>query len=444
MSTIADELILLNNGKIDISAAILEKGGSVPSRFAEYGDAIRNLPSEIVDTTMDNIENAITINTIKIPEGTKKIGAYSFSNISSNIAIEIPKTVVQVDPHAFDGSPYITISKAPVIFKDIANYITLPLVSEYSTSGMADGNYTSVDFNGVTWNYRVTNEMATITGMNENGVADITVPEFFGDTPVRSIQSFGTNNGGVFYNKNMRSISLPHTLTGIENLYNFLSCKNLSSIDIPDSVVELGAYSFQYCINLLSAHIPGSLSSVGARTFSQCSSLSSIKIDDNVGSLGAMLFMDSGLKSIVMPNSYNGATGALGRIFSGCEELTSFSAPEMEVLSSVQYFKACINLRNIDIPKVKCLGRFAGVGATYAQPQNQLSSLRYLNLPSIETILSGTFGYTSTQLYMPNLKNVFIKNKPYREIVNMEDYDLWNLPSDCVIHARDRNFYYRT
>lgn len=442
MSTIADELILLNNGKIDISAAILEKGGSVPSRFAEYGDAIRNLPSEIVDTTIDNIENAITINTIKIPEGTKKIGAYSFSNISSNIAIEIPKTVVQVDPHAFDGSPYITISKAPVIFKDIANYITLPLISEYSTSGMADGNYTSVDFNGVTWNYRVTNEMATITGMNENGVADITVPEFFGDTPVRRIQSSGSG-GGAFHNKTMRSIYLPHTLTGIISSYNFLSCKNLSSIDIPDTIIELGAYSFQHCVGLISAHFPGSLSAVPTAAFYGCSNLSTIQIDEGVKQFGTNAFIYSGLTEIELPKTYIGQSG-LGRCFAECKQLTSFTSKECEVLSVTQMFRGNSNLTTLLIPKVKVLGRLNGTSSAQAQPDMQLSSLRYLNLPSIETILSRTFGYTSTQLYMPNLKNLFIKNKPYREIVNMEYYDLWNLPSDCVIHARDRNFYYRT
>lgn len=45
MGTIADKLSNVIASKTDISAAILEKGGEVPTRLIDYGDAIRALPS---------------------------------------------------------------------------------------------------------------------------------------------------------------------------------------------------------------------------------------------------------------------------------------------------------------------------------------------------------------------------------------------------------------
>lgn len=45
MGTTAQKLQNIINAKADIGAAITEKGGTVPEKISEYGDAIRSLPS---------------------------------------------------------------------------------------------------------------------------------------------------------------------------------------------------------------------------------------------------------------------------------------------------------------------------------------------------------------------------------------------------------------
>lgn len=44
MGTIADKLQNILAAKADIGAAIAERGGTVPEKLSEYGNAIRALP----------------------------------------------------------------------------------------------------------------------------------------------------------------------------------------------------------------------------------------------------------------------------------------------------------------------------------------------------------------------------------------------------------------
>lgn len=436
MSNIATELISAYHAKTEMSAAFLEKGiDDIPSCISSYGNVIRNLGSSNV--TMPDIEGNLKYS-VTIPYGTTEIGPYAFAYNPGLTTVKIPKTVVKCDPTAFYGSQNVRL-EAPVIFKDMTDLSGI--VTKYTTSSDEDGTYTSSDNTGTIWYYRIENEMAVITGMGGTYPDDIIVPAFFNDTPVRKIRSYGTTTGGAFYNKTMKSIQFPYTLTGITNTYNFLSCKNLSSIDIPDTVTELGAYSFQHCVGLISAHFPGSLSSVPTAAFYGCSNLSTIQIDEGVKQFGTNAFIYSGLTEIELPKTYIGQSG-LGRCFAECKQLTSFTSKECEVLSVTQIFRGDSNLTTLRIPKVKVLGRLNGTASAQAQPDMQLSSLVSLTLPSIETILTQTFGYSSTQLYAPNLKDLYIPNKPYKEIINMENYNTWYLPTDCKIHALDRTFYY--
>lgn len=436
MSDIATELISAYHAKAEMSAAFLEKGvDDIPSCISSYGDAIRSLGDS--DVTMPDIEGNLKYS-VTIPYGTTEIGPYAFAYNPNLTTVKIPKTVVKCDPTAFYESQNVRL-EAPIIFKDMTDLSGI--VTKYITSSDEDGTYTSSDNTGTIWYYRIENEMAVITGMGGTYPDDIVVPAFFNDTPVRKIRSYGTTTGGAFYNKTMKSIQLPYTLTGITNTYNFLSCKNLSSIDIPDTVTELGAYSFQYCTGLTYAHIPGSLSSIPGNTFNRCTNLSTVQIDEGIVQLGTNAFIYSGLLSIELPKSYIGQ-GGLGRCIAECKQLTSFSAPECEVISSTQFFRGDSNLTILDIPKVKCLGRIVGTTSAQTQEDMQLSSLTTLELPSIETILTQTFGYSATQFYTPNLKDLYIPNKPFKEIITMENYDTWYLPADCRIHALDRTFYY--
>ena len=70
----------------------------------------------------------------------------------------------------------------------------------------------------------------------------------------------------------------------------FEGCTGLTSITIPDSVVEIGDYTFEGCIGLTSIAIPNSVTGIGDYAFEDCTGLSSIVIGNSVTKIGDSIF----------------------------------------------------------------------------------------------------------------------------------------------------------
>ena len=149
----------------------------------------------------------------------------------------------------------------------------------------------------------------------------------------------------------MTDIVIPNSVTGIGDKA-FFDCKSLSSLVIPESVVNLNGNPFcrwngelkclsPYFIydnkvlfdkdkskiiafrdkNTTSYVIPDSVSCIGDRAFCGCSSLSIVVILDGVTSIGNGAFEGcTSLTDIVIPDS---VTSIGNNAFLGCESLES-------------------------------------------------------------------------------------------------------------------------
>ena len=86
------------------------------------------------------------------------------------------------------------------------------------------------------------------------------------------------------------AVSVPSTLGGypvrrIEN-WAFYYCKNITSVTIPNSVIELGAHAFSECSALTGVTIPSSVTSINDYLFRKCTGLSSVTIPNSVTNIG--------------------------------------------------------------------------------------------------------------------------------------------------------------
>ena len=70
----------------------------------------------------------------------------------------------------------------------------------------------------------------------------------------------------------------------------FWNCHNLTSITIPDSVVDVGAYSFEDLVNLQSVVFGNSVARIDYGAFEGCSGLTSVTLPDSLTSIESFAF----------------------------------------------------------------------------------------------------------------------------------------------------------
>ena len=94
------------------------------------------------------------------------------------------------------------------------------------------------------------------------------------------------NNGKTYYitgigdeafldEKHLVSVQLPNSLLEI-GVKSFKGCSVLSSVTIPDSVTFVGAEAFSSCTEMLSVIIGSSVATIGDEAFKNCTSLNAI------------------------------------------------------------------------------------------------------------------------------------------------------------------------
>ena len=217
---------------------------------------------------------------------------------------------------------------------------------------------------------------------------------------------------GVKYSKDGRKLlEVPKELKGNYSVKEgtriicyraFSSCRSLSNIIIPDSVISIGDSVFSGCSSLkyisipksviclkgnpfcdwigkleclspyfiyeddilfnkdkckiisfrkqnLEAYvIPASVTSIGLRAFQNCRSLSNIVIPDSVTSIGYCAFSNcSSLSNIVIPDS---VTSIVYCAFSNCSSLSNIVIPDSVTTIDDFAFWGCSSLSNIAIP----------------------------------------------------------------------------------------------
>ena len=85
-------------------------------------------------------------------------------------------------------------------------------------------------------------------------------------------------------------MTIPNSVTSIK-IAAFENCYSLSSLEIPNSVTNIGGWVFSWC-NMSSIVIPNSVISIGEMAFNNCHSLTSVVISNSVTSIGKAAFQD--------------------------------------------------------------------------------------------------------------------------------------------------------
>ena len=89
--------------------------------------------------------------------------------------------------------------------------------------------------------------------------------------------------------RNLTSVEIPNTVKSI-GVRAFVECKNLPSIEIPNSVTSIEEQAFSRCDDLTSIEIPNSVTSIGHQAFYNCYRLASVTIGNSVTDIAKEAF----------------------------------------------------------------------------------------------------------------------------------------------------------
>ena len=141
----------------------------------------------------------------------------------------------------------------------------------------------------------------------------------------------------------------------------FNGCTNLSNIEIPITVKEIGNRAFEGCTSLTSIEIPCSVTKIRSCTFASCSSLSKVEKSDSVIEIGCGAFENcSGIINIFVDpdkNIYCDVDGVLytkdqsENIFVPNKYIDiNFIVPTSVTKIKKETFNVCSSLPSIKIP----------------------------------------------------------------------------------------------
>ncbi|GEM_PF-1097496 len=284
------------------------------------------------------------------------IGSYAFSGVSTN-SIVLPNSLIFIANYAFVSSA-VTSVDIPESVKDIGenafaftrlHKVLIPkrveCISEGAFSSMAEVESFQVDKDNSMFKSQDNAIIETATGTLVSGINKIP----YG---VKRIKN------KAFLYRDFKTIDIPNTVIEIgENAFE--GCTNLESIDIPESVASIGFSAFNMCHSLKKVHLSKSVTEIGNGAFGGCENIESFTIDDDNPVYDSRnncnAIIDKATNTLI--HGFNCSTipesieGIAYNAFYYCDKLESIHISK--TVKRIDYcpFIGCHNLRSVVIDK---------------------------------------------------------------------------------------------
>lgn len=290
------------------------------------------------------------LETVNLPKGLKTISKHLFKDCS-NLKIEIPEEVIEIEEDAFGGCPMKSLWIPSSVKKIRGSSFGIGSVMLHLESIDVDPEstyYKSVD--GVL--------------LSADGKTLVKYPAA----------------------KTSEDYTVPDGVIKID-AYAFANSDKLKHVYLPESVEIIDEYAFYECRELESVHMPSNASMLGRAAFEKCASLKEINIPSGVGELPYWSFTKcSSLTKAVMPE---GLEKIGSYAFNDCNSLTDINIPDSVIEIEGRAFHGCVSLKNITISKnVKEIGWFVFGGCkdliVYTPADSEMYAYAQKNKISVE------------------------------------------------------------
>lgn len=318
-----------------------------------------------------------------IPSYVKEIGSYAFQGHPIT-SVTIPASTTIIDAYAFMGCSWLTSATFETDFGWKANGTAIDVASSTST------NATNLKTTHVskTW------IQATPT-VDEYTDFAFTFFDNADGTYTASVRAKDTNT--ISGAKRIPTL-VAKTAGGTDYVVNkieangFQGATNLTSIEIPDTIIEIEDYGFA-ASGLTSVVVPGSVKKLGEQAFgggwgSGITSLQTITLNDGLETIGYAAFHTSGLTSITIPST---VTSIGDEAFYGCNNLQSVNILAQIAKIADSMFVECYKLTDFTMPD-----SIKEIGVTSFTDCTSLKTIRLSrNLEKIGALAFARSGLTS-------------------------------------------------
>ena len=251
------------------------------------------LPNGITSLSEDMFQGCTSLETVTIPKGVTSIPRYAFWNCSS-----------VSDIYCYADPTKLTWWKADISYlkpdKATKVHVSPDMLSTYqekfgniNATFVGDLPYGKCGDNAW-WEYDEATQTLTISG--KGALWDTTFGgeskwgEYGSDITTVKIKSGITSIGEYnFKTQIFTSIELPDTLENI-GANAFYECKKLKTINIPSGVKTIGTNAFMECIGLQRIEIPEGVTDIAINTFNSCSNLKTVTIPSTVTNIAYNAF----------------------------------------------------------------------------------------------------------------------------------------------------------
>lgn len=189
----------------------------------------------------------------------------------------------------------------------------------FASCGCSDEEETLQPSKGLEYALSDDGEWYTVTGIGTCTDKNLVIPSEYDSLPVRSIGKSAFENCDT-----VRNVVISHGITSIEEKAFALSI--IASIEIPNSVTDIGEKVFESCKSLASVEIPESVTNIGKNAFNNCARLSAVVMNNGVKTIGEEAFSNNlKLRYINIPKS---VTSIGEDAFLGCSNLMMIDVDE--------------------------------------------------------------------------------------------------------------------
>lgn len=184
----------------------------------------------------------------------------------------------------------------------------------------------------------------TVAGVLNGAGSEIVIPSTYKDMPVISIAPEAFEN-----HRELTSVVLPDTLLEIGD-YAFRNCTGIERIVIPNKVTTIGRGAFANCVSMTELKLGVLVSEIKSEAFFNCTSLTEVTLPASMKKIGAHAFASS--SSLASVSLTFGIRTIGNEAFAGCP------VTELSYAATKDDFKRIAQenfAKNSAIVSVKCL-----------------------------------------------------------------------------------------